>query len=66
MPYIVALGFVIAGLFVVPRVMEYDDKHGVLAAIILFWVSPAVDILYNIVKWLVKKRGDWEQVFPHG
>jgi hypothetical protein len=66
MPYLVDVMFICVGMYVAPRVLHYQGEQGWLTAVILFWVSPSFDLLYNLWKWLVHKRGDWEKVFPHG
>ena len=65
-PYIVAVLCIAFGFVLMPAIMQYNTFHGVIAAIVLFWLSPGLDIVYNLAKWLVKHRGDWERAFPHG
>jgi len=66
MPYIVAVAFAAIGFYVVPKVLDTQGVQAWLSAIVLFWISPALDVIYNVWKWIKLKRGDLEKVFPHG
>ena len=65
-PYITGVLLAIFGDVLMPLIELHNEMHGVLAAIIIFLVSPALDLLYNVAKWLLFKRGDWEKAFSHG
>lgn len=66
MPYLIDLVCIAVGFYIAPKVLFYQGESAWLAAVILFWLMPVLDLLYNLWKWQWHKRGDWEKVFPHG
>jgi hypothetical protein len=62
-PYIAVAAFAVAGWWVVAWAEALWGLHGWLVAGILCWVSPGIDLAWNILKWIVWKKGDFAQ--PH-
>lgn len=65
-PYISCLLCAGLGFWLVPMAFETQNIHWVTVTVVMLWLSPVIDTTVNIFTWLVYKRGDWEEAFPHG
>jgi len=59
-PYYVNAAALCIGVAAVSRLHIMWPPHAWIAFVVLFIISPAVDTLYNLLKWKIKDSGDFK------
>ncbi len=64
-PYYINFVCLVSGVLIL-NLVEWENFHWLAVTAIVLVISPVIDTLYNILKYVVRRTGDWALAFPDG